>query len=72
MSELKVVDMVFVFIMSHGHRGDHDTSIVGFDGKNLDTTWVEDQFNNKACPSMQKKPKIFIYQLCRYIFTYFA
>lgn len=56
---------MFVFVMSHGDKGDHDTHVVCSDGNKLDTSWIEKQFNNTNCVLMQKKPKIFVYQLCR-------
>lgn len=63
--KLKNADMMFIFIMSHGDQGSCDTDVVCSDGRKIDTSAIEDQFDNKKCPYMQKKPKIFVYQVCR-------
>lgn len=64
---LKTVDMMFIFVMSHGDQDNGDTNIVCSDGLKIDTSTIEDAFDNKKCLYMQKKPKIFVYQVCRYL-----
>lgn len=55
-------DCLVVIIMSHGARG----KIEGVDGDQLDLgDDVYSLFNNRNCPALQKKPKIFFVQACR-------
>lgn len=55
-------DCLVVILMSHGDEG----FIFGSDGKKLDLqNDVYGTFNNKECPTLQGKPKIFFVQACR-------
>lgn len=54
-------DMCIVCILSHGYSG----VVISTDGKEISTHWIEKCFNNKECPSLIGKPKLFIYQACR-------
>lgn len=65
MRELKHADMLFVFVMSHGKMNKFRTVVDCCDGNEVECNWIEQQFDNKHCPSMQKKPKIIVYQICR-------
>lgn len=68
-SSLKQVDINIVVIMSHGTGKErHDsTEVVGIDDKLLPTTWILEQFTNDNCPHLSNKPKIFIFQCCRWV-----
>lgn len=57
----KAADCLVVVLMSHG---DKDT-IYGVDHKPLPLESIYAQFNNKNCPSLQRKPKLFFVQACR-------
>ena len=52
------VDMLMVFIMSHGDRNEIDCS----DGKYLDTEDILEKF---TCPVLKGKPKFIVFQACR-------
>ncbi|XP_063228179.1 caspase-2 [Bacillus rossius redtenbacheri] len=58
------VDSCVVSVLSHGHAG-METNLVSTDGCSLSVEWVISQFKNEACPQLQNKPKIFIFQSCR-------
>lgn len=61
----KVADICFVIIMSHGTDGMGDSIIFGSDGREINTCWIEDQFNNRNCKLFENRPKIILYQMCR-------
>ncbi|KAG8521514.1 Caspase-14, partial [Galemys pyrenaicus] len=50
-----------VTLMSHGEKG----FIKMRDGENVSLEDIFEMFNNKNCPALQEKPKIFIIQACR-------
>lgn len=53
----------FVFLsISHGNA-DHE--ILGFDKTRIKIDGLTSMFNNKNCPSLAKKPKLFIFNCCR-------
>ncbi|KAG7167939.1 caspase-2-like [Homarus americanus] len=60
--ELSQVDSCVVIVMSHGH--DHK-SFYTSDNQYLTVNDVVEVFNNKSCPALIGKPKIFIFQYCR-------
>ncbi|XP_032872959.1 caspase-14-like [Amblyraja radiata] len=51
----------FVFILAHGKEG----KICGSDNATVDLEDVFEVFNNKECPHLQYKPKVFVFQVCR-------
>ncbi|KAI8500205.1 luteolysis [Branchiostoma belcheri] len=59
--EHKTADACIVVLMSHGARG----LIYGTDGETVKYKDIFDMFNNKKCPSLQGKPKLFFIQACR-------
>lgn len=50
-----------VTLMSHGEQG----FIKMKDGEKVSLEKIFEMFNNKNCPALQRKPKIFIIQACR-------
>ncbi|XP_076985856.1 caspase-14-like [Tamandua tetradactyla] len=50
-----------VTLMSHGEKG----FIKMNDGEKVSLEFIFEMFNNKNCPALQEKPKIFIIQACR-------
>lgn len=72
-SDLNKVDSCFVVISSHGTEDKEcHTQIEGVDSGREDAekilcTDILDYFTADACPQMANKPKIFIFQLCRYV-----
>lgn len=50
-----------VALMSHGEEG----FIKMKDGEKVSLEGIFEMFNNKNCPALQEKPKIFIIQACR-------
>lgn len=75
--DLKKVDSCFVIITSHGTEDEKgNTEIQGIDyastgeQENYEKvlcTDVMDYFTAEACSHLAEKPKIFIFQLCRYV-----
>ena len=37
------------------------------DGRKVPNEWILGQFNNDNCPNLKGKPKLFIFQACRYV-----
>ncbi|EFN86183.1 Caspase-2, partial [Harpegnathos saltator] len=74
-SDLVKVDSCFVIISSHGTEDEkHHTEIQGVDSGRGDyekvlCTEILDYFSVDACPQLSGKPKIFVFQLCRYVTT---
>jgi len=74
--DLRKVDSCFVIITSHGTEDEEsNTEIQGTDYHSASKeanyekvlcTEVCDYFTAEACPQLAEKPKIFIFQLCRY------
>ncbi|XP_076044408.1 caspase-2-like isoform X2 [Oratosquilla oratoria] len=60
--ELADVDSCIVVIMSHGHD---EKSFYTHDNQVVRNEEVIDYFNNRNCPNLKGKPKIFIFQHCR-------
>ena len=60
-------DSTIVAIMSHGKGGAHDqgTLIYTSDGRFIPSEDVLRIFNNRSCPALKDKPKIFLFQFCR-------
>ncbi|XP_007531716.2 caspase-14-like [Erinaceus europaeus] len=50
-----------IILMSHGEKG----FIKSKDGDKISLEDIFEMFNNKNCPALQEKPKIFIIQACR-------
>ncbi|VFV20107.1 caspase-14-like [Lynx pardinus] len=55
------VGCCLVTLMSHGEKG----FIKMKDGERVSLEDIFEMFNNKNCPALQEKPKIFIIQACR-------
>lgn len=64
MKEHGDVDSCVVVFMSHGRD---DTSFYTSDNSYLTVHDVVERFNNRECPILKGKPKIFIFQFCRYV-----
>ncbi|XP_045105928.1 cell death protein 3-like isoform X1 [Portunus trituberculatus] len=62
MKEHNNVDSCIVVFMSHGRD---DTSFYTSDNNYLTVHDVVERFNNRECPILKGKPKIFIFQFCR-------
>lgn len=62
---LETGDIQVVIIMSHGN-GNKETYIKTIDGHHLKIEWIVSQFSNNICVKLAEKPKIFIFQCCRY------
>lgn len=62
MEEHSKVDSCIVVFMSHGRD---DTSFFTSDNQYLTVHEVVESFNNRECPLLMGKPKIFIFQFCR-------
>lgn len=58
-------DMAIVIIMSHGLVINNETMIVSSDNKFVAEESFKLIFNNENCALFRKKPKIFIYHICR-------
>lgn len=76
MRELRKVDSAFIIISSHGdgEHGRQKTEIKGTDYQLSDyedvhCTDIIDYFTAEECPYLKEKPKIFIFQTCRYNFN---
>ena len=50
-----------ICVLSHGHLD----AVYGTDGKSLALNTIKFKFNVEGCPSMQDKPKIFVFQACQ-------
>ena len=55
-------DAFVMIVMSHGEDGD---CILGVDGRKTSVKDLMDEFQETKCPSLKKKPKVFIIQACR-------
>ena len=55
------VSCCLVTLMSHGENG----FIKMKDDDKVSLEFIFDMFNNKNCPALHEKPKIFIIQACR-------
>lgn len=66
--ELKEMDCIVVAVMSHGKSGPakENTLIVTSDLQYISTSWIIDQFDHDNCKALIGKPKIFIFQMCRW------
>ena len=53
---------LFVIVMSHG--GDHDT-VLGVDERNITVEEMMSEFKAARCKTLEGKPKVFIFQVCR-------
>ncbi|KAI4461926.1 caspase [Holotrichia oblita] len=62
---LKTVDIMFLIIMSHGSAYVNESQVKCVDEEFVRTSWIESQFLGDACPNMQNKPKVIVYQICR-------
>ncbi|RZC33629.1 caspase Nc-like, partial [Asbolus verrucosus] len=60
-------DMGIIIIMSHGVVHQNETMIISSDNKLVPEDHFRQIFNNENCPLFRKKPKIFIYHICRSI-----
>jgi hypothetical protein len=74
MPELRRVDSAFVIISSHGSGklGHQETEILGIDYnligyKKVVCTKLMNYFTAEHCRNLSGKPKVFIFQTCRYI-----
>ena len=62
LSEHSIADMCVVIVLSHGDSGlVHST-----DGRQIPIDWLLGKFNNDGCPALKGKPKLFIFQSCRW------
>ncbi len=53
----------FVFmIITHGND---NKEILGFDDVSIKIEFLTQIFNNKNCPSLQNKPRLFFFNCCR-------
>ena len=61
-------DSTIVALMSHGKEGNQSegTLIYTSDGRFVPSEEILSRFNNKCCPLLKGKPKIFLFQFCRY------
>ncbi|CAH1239904.1 CASP2 [Branchiostoma lanceolatum] len=59
--EHRAADACIVVLMSHGAQGE----IYGTDGKTVEYRDIFAVFDNKNCPDLQGKPKLFFIQACR-------
>lgn len=68
-SEHQDADSTIVAVMSHGEGGTHEegTRICTKDLKYICSEDVLRRFNNVGCPLLKNKPKIFLFQFCRYV-----
>ncbi|KAH9377300.1 hypothetical protein HPB48_020337 [Haemaphysalis longicornis] len=57
----KAADCLVVVLMSHGGEG----TICGSDDEEIRLESIYEQFNNKNCPCLQGKPRLFFVQACR-------
>lgn len=61
-------DILIQIFMSHGGNqnlpGSY-TEVFGIDGQGISTESIINEFTGDKCPSMNGKPKIFIFQCCR-------
>jgi len=55
-------DAFVMIVMSHGGDGD---CILGVDGRETSLKNLMVEFQEPKCPSLKKKPKVFIIQTCR-------
>ena len=55
-------DALFVIVMSH--RVDHDT-VLGVDQRNIAVEEMMSELNAARCKTLEGKPKVFIFQVCR-------
>lgn len=69
-SSLKNYDINVVVVMSHGNgkNTSDSTFILGKDGQYVQTTSIIEQFSNENCKYLCNKPKIFIFQCCRWVY----
>lgn len=60
-------DSTIIALMSHGKAGttDQGTLIYTSDGRYITSEYILSRFNNRSCPLLQGKPKIFLFQFCR-------
>lgn len=58
--------------MSHGEERKSGQVVLDKSDNGLRTSWIEDQFSNNNCDLFSGKPKIFLYQLCRYLLNIFV
>lgn len=67
-SEHGDADSTVVVVMSHGKGGllSEGTLVQTKDGQFLGTEQIIAKFNNQSCPKLQFKPRMFIFQICRY------
>jgi len=65
--EHQYADSTVVALMSHGKGGNHNegTLIYTSDGRSIPSEEILSMFNNKSCPLLNGKPKIFLFQFCR-------
>lgn len=65
-SSLSKYDISVVILMGHGTGSTSGSSeIAGIDNRNVEISWIIDEFNKTNCPALSGKPKIFIFQCCR-------
>lgn len=63
-------DVCLVIVMSHGCEEKNDTAIYGIDENYIFASFIIKQFTNENCESWRDKPKILVFQVCRYL-TFF-
>ena len=63
--ELQFHDCLVVVLMGHGKTEQGQAKLLAFDGQLVDIGELMSLFNNKNCPSLRGKVKIFLIQCCR-------
>ena len=68
--EHATADSTVVAVMSHGKGGNHEegTLIYTRDCNFLSSEDILRRFNNINCPLLKGKPKLFLFQFCRYLY----
>lgn len=64
-------DVCFAIIMSHGDEINNDTIIYGVDWVYISASQVQKYFTNENSKSLRGKPKVFLFQVCRYDCIYY-
>ncbi len=60
--EIKKPQAFIFMILTHGNN---ERKISGFDGQQIHIDDIINQFNNKNCPVLRERPRIFIFNCCR-------
>ena len=63
--ELQGHDCLVVVLMGHGKTEQGQAKLMAYDGQLVDLGELVALFNNKNCPGLRGKPKLFFIQCCR-------